>query len=204
MLHGYSDRIHHALAFTAKHHPGPVSRYDGHSCLIRASSVAIILARHGGDETTIVASVLKQLVDAVEFERLPSTRQAVADRFGEAVVEAVDAAAEPRFDPLGRERTWKATRFEYLDRLPLAPVRAVDIIAADELHRLGSALVSVRRLGVEYLESAGITHPEDTEWWMRSLLEVLRRHVRWRRTDVLVELARAADELGRRLRDAGF
>ena len=39
--HGYSDSIHHALAFCAKHHPGPVSRYDGHNPLLTTANVAV-------------------------------------------------------------------------------------------------------------------------------------------------------------------
>ncbi|MEZ4587901.1 MAG: HD domain-containing protein [Gemmatimonadales bacterium] len=204
MLHGYSDRIHHALAFTAKHHPGPVSRYDGHSCLIRASSVAVILARHGSDEATITASILKQLVDSCELDQLKRLHADIKRKFGETVAETVESASEPRYDPLGRERTWKAARFEYLARLQVASARAVDVVAADELHRLGAALVSVRRLGVEYLEAAGVPQPDDTRWWLGSLLEMLRRHVLWRRTDILAELARTADDLNGRLRESGY
>lgn len=203
MLHGYSDRIHHALAFTIKHYPGPVSRYDGQSCAIRASNVAIILARFGCDESTIAAGVLKQLVDAVPAERQRPVLSDIARKFGESIAGAVEAAAEPRFDVLGRERTWKASRFEYLARLAVATPRAVDVAVGDELHRLGSALVSVRRLGIEYLQTAGVPEPEDTRWWLSAFPDVLRAHPTWNREPVLTELRYLGTELYRALADVG-
>jgi hypothetical protein len=204
MLHGYSDRIHHALAFTAKHYPEPISRYDGHSCLIRASSIAVILARYGADEGAIVASILKQLMDACPQDRHASLMDDISTKFGAPVAGMVGAVAEPRFDVLGRTRTWKACRFEYLTRLSAASPRAVDVSVAHELHRLGAALVWVRRLGVEYLQSAGVPHPEETRWWCRALRDTLRAHPTWRRTAMLNEFERLADALGQRLAEVGL
>ena len=199
MLPGYSDRIHHALAFLAKHHPTRVSRYDGHSPLIRASSVAVILAGYGADEGTIVASILKQLVDASPYARQPSLAQDITAKFGAPVAAAVEAAVEPRFDVLGRQRTWKACRFEYLSRLAAASPRAVDLCVADELHLCGAALVEIRRLGIEYLQATGSPSKEDTVWWYRSLLETLDQHTTWRRQEMFQDFRRLADELAERL-----
>jgi (p)ppGpp synthase/HD superfamily hydrolase len=204
MLHGYSDRIHHALAFTVKHYPEPVSRYDGQSCLIRASSVAVILARYGADECSIVASILKQLVDACPPERHEKLLGDIGTKFGAPVAGTVAVVAEPRFDVLGRERTWKACRLEYLTRLSSATPRAVDVVVADELHRIGAALVSVRRLGVEYLQSAGVPHPEETRWWCAALGDALRSHATWRRPAMLNDFERLTDELGLRLGEVGL
>ncbi len=196
----YSDRIHHALAFTAKHYPERVSRYDGQSCLIRASNVAVILARYGADECTIVSSILKLLVDACPYARQASLAEELHRKFGGPVRETVQAAAEPRFDVLGRERTWKACRLEYLSRLLTAPPRAIDVCVADELHRLGTGIAAIRRLGVEYMDPSGVPSSDDTMWWHQSLLDALRSHARWRRLEMLSELHRMAADLAQRLR----
>ncbi|MFN0181952.1 MAG: HD domain-containing protein [Gemmatimonadales bacterium] len=197
----YSDRIHHALAFATKHHPERVSRHDGHSCLIRSSSVAIILARHGVDEHTIVASILKQLVDACPYAGQASLAERLTAKFGSLVTDVVWAAAEPRFDVIGRERTWKATRFEHLTRLAVGPPAAVDVCVAEELHRIGSALVSIRRLGVEYLEAVGVPTPADTLWWLDAFGDAVTGHSRWQRPALLAEFTRLSQELGARLRE---
>lgn len=198
----YSDRIHHALAFAAKHHPERVSRYDGHSSLIRTSSVAIILARHSVDEHTIVAGILKQLVDAAPYARQASLAETIGNKFGSMVGDLVRAAAAPRFDVIGRERTWKATRFEQLTRLAAAPGGAVDVCVAEELHRIGSALVSIRRLGVEYLEAIGVPTSDDTLWWLDSFQDTVVCHPRWQRPGLLSEFQRSARELANRVREA--
>lgn len=199
----YSDRIHHAFAFAAKHFPERVSRYDGQSCLIRSSSVAVVLARYGADESTIVAGILKQLVDASPYSRQVPLAQTIMGKFGPVVAFAVGEAADPRFDVRGRERTWKASRMEHLARLIDASETAVDLCVAEELHRVGSALTAVRRLGVEYLEGIGTPSPEDTVWWLNSLLGALRGHPSWRRTEMLSELDRLATELALRVGEAG-
>src|ERR1044072_6975351 len=152
--HGYSDSIHHALAFCAKHHPGRVSRYDGHNPLLTTphvaallsphhprdgppryaghnpllttATVAVILSRHQADDATIVAGVLKQLMDASPPDRRLALIQKITLRFRGLVAAAVGAATDPRFDPLGRERTWKASRFEALARLAASSARVAD------------------------------------------------------------------------------
>ena len=173
MISGYSDSIHHALAFCAKHHPGRVSRYDGHNPLLATASIAVILSRHQADDTTIVAAVLKQLIDAVPESALAPLHQSIAGRFGGLVAGAVEAAAEPRFDALGRERTWKATRFEALTRLADASPRVADIWMASEVHSCGVALTDIRRLGIEYARTATPAPPSDLVWWHTALLELL-------------------------------
>ncbi len=173
MINGYSDSIHHALAFCAKHHPVRVSRYDGHNPLLTTASVAVILCRHQTDDTTVVAGILKQLVDATPHATVPALHQNIARRFGGLIAGAAEAAAEPRFDPLGRERTWKATRFEALERIASASPRVADIWMASEIHTCGVALTDIRRLGVEYARTVTPAPPAELLWWHSALLEVL-------------------------------
>ncbi len=171
--HGYSDSIHHALAFCAKHHPGRVSRYDGHNPLLGTANVAIILSRHGAEDTTIVAAILKQLVDVSPLDRVTPLHASIAARFGGLVAAAVEAAGTPRFDPAGRERTWKVARLEVLARLTTASARVADIWMATEIHACGIALTDIRRLGAEYARSVSPAPPEDLLWWHRAVIEVL-------------------------------
>jgi hypothetical protein len=170
---GFSDALHHALAFCAKHHPGPVSRYDGHNPLLGTANIAIILSRHGADDPTIIAAVLKQLVDASPLERIAPLQRSIALRFGGLVAGAVEASMEPRFDPAGRERPWKVARFEVLSRLAAGSLRVAQIWMATEIHSCGLALTDIRRLGVEYARSVAPAPPEELLWWHRAMLEVL-------------------------------
>ena len=194
--HGYSDSIHHALAFCAKHHPGPVSRYDGHNPLLTTANVAVILSRHQADDTTIVAGVLKQLLDACPPARLGTLQQSITSRFGGLVAATLEAAIDPRFDPLGRERTWKASRFESLARLTGASSRVAEIWMATEIHVCGRALTDIRRLGVEYARSVAPAPPEDLLWWHRAMLEVLEGRGADCRASLLAELRQLSSEVG--------
>ena len=198
----YSDRVHHALAFAAKHFPERVSRYDDQSCLIRTSSVAVILARYQADESTIVAGVLKQLVDASPYGAQPTLARQIIGKFGPVVAFAVEAAAEPRFDVMGRERSWKAARMEYLARIIDAAPIAVDVCVGEELHRVGAALTAIRRLGIEYLEGISTPTPADIVWWLEALVGALGTHPAWERLEMLSELDRLAKELAARVRES--
>ena len=193
--HGYSDSIHHALAFCAKHHPGPVSRYDGHNPLLTTANVAVILSRHQADDATIVAGILKQLLDASPQSRRATLTQSITSRFGGLVAAAVEAATEPRFDPLGRERTWKASRSEALARLASASPRVAEIWIATEIHTCGRALTDIRRLGVEYVRSAAPAPAEELLWWHRALLEVLDNRSGECRPTLLAELHQLSREV---------
>jgi hypothetical protein len=187
-MHGFSDSIHHALAFCAKHHPGPVSRHDAHNPLLSTSNVAIILARHQADDTTIVAGILKQLVDAGPPGRAQVLQQSIARRFGGLVAAAVEAAAEPRHDPSGRERTWRAARVEALGSLASGSSRVCDIWMATEIHVAGMALTDIRRLGVEYARSVAPAPPRDLLWWHEALVDLLLRRRGEVRPSLLDEL----------------
>ena len=195
-MHGYSDSIHHALAFCAKHHPGPISRYDGHNPLLSTANIAVILSRHQADDTTIVAGVLKQLADASPVDHLAALHHNIALRFGGMVAAAVEAATEPRFDPLGRERTWKACRFETLARLITASPRVTEIWVATEIHGCGRALTAIRRLGVEYARSVAPAPPEDLLWWHRAMLEILDGRGSDLRATMVSELRQLSQEVG--------
>lgn len=185
---GFSDSIHHALAFSAKHHPGPVSRYDGHNPLLGTANIAIILSRHDTDDTTIVAGILKQLLDACSQDRIATLQTSIAVRFGGLVAAAVDASLEPRFDPAGRIRPWKVARFEVLSRLATCSLRVAQIWVATEIHGCGLALRDIRRLGAEYARSVSPAPPEDLLWWYRAMLEILDSRAGEFRGTLLVEL----------------
>jgi len=192
---GFSDSIHHALAFSAKHHPGRVSRYDGHNPLLGTANIAIILSRHDSDDTTIVAGILKQLLDACSQERIATLQTSIAGRFGGLVAAAVEASLEPRFGPGGRIRPWKVSRFEVLSRLATCSARVAQIWMATEIHGCGLALTDIRRLGAEYARSVAPAPPEELLWWYRAMLEVLDFRAGEFRGSLLTELRELSQQV---------
>jgi len=190
-MHGYSDRISHAFAFAAK--------YYG---TLAPANVAIILARSGCDQLTIVAGILHHVLEESPPEKWPVLEHKITDKFGPVVLAVARDALEPKFDRRGVERSWQSCKADYLTQLAAAEPRALDICAADELYCCGTTITALRRLGVEYLRTVSRAGSEQTIWWYRSMLEVLEARREWPRTEMLSELRVMSADLVRSLRES--
>ncbi|MDQ3138069.1 MAG: HD domain-containing protein, partial [Gemmatimonadota bacterium] len=187
-MQGYSDRINHAFAFAAKHYNALAPAGGGMEYLAHPANVAIILARHGCEQVTIVAGILHHVLEESPPDRWPVLEQKIGEKFGSVALAVARDALEPKFDWRGGERAWQSCKQEYLTQLATAEPRALDIIAAEELHACGSTMTAVRRLGVEYIRTVSRAGSEQTIWWYRSLLEILTARGDWPRRDMLAEL----------------
>ena len=97
---GYSDSINHAFAFATKHHDQETRKGTRLPYLISAPNVALILARYGQDDETIVSAIV---VDAVEdFVRDGYTPEMlssrIAEKFGTGVQTVALSIVERRSD----------------------------------------------------------------------------------------------------------
>ena len=199
-MHGYSDRINHALAFAAKYHGAVAPAGAGMDYLAHPANVAIILARYGCEQVTIVGGLLHHVLEETGPARRPALERKIADKFGPVALAIALDAVEPKYDRRGGERPWQSCKQEYLGQLAAAEPRALDICVADELHACGSTITALRRLGVEYLRTLSRAGSEQTVWWYRSLLEVLESRADWPRREMLSELRVMSTDLVRGLR----
>jgi (p)ppGpp synthase/HD superfamily hydrolase len=196
-MHAYSDRINHAFAFAAKHHRGPGSASPG--SLGHPANVAVILARYGCDQPTLVAAILHHVLEDAAQHRREMLEQKVGDKFGSVVLAIATDACEPKYTSRGEERPWRACKHDFLAHLAVAEPRALDIITADEIHRCGSTIAALRRLGAEYLAAVSQATSEETIWWYRSMTEVLASRPDWPQRAMLDELRSLAADLVRSL-----
>ena len=97
-MHGYSDRIHHALTYLAKHYHPRAPTQAPLPFVAHPSNVALILARHGADETTIVASILHHLLEIAPATERPGVEAKLRDKFGPVVIGVACDAAAARVD----------------------------------------------------------------------------------------------------------
>ena len=201
-MHGYSDGINHALAFAAKHHGAMAPAGAGMDYLAHPANVAIILSRYSCEQVTIVAGILHHVLEESPPDRWPVLEQKIGEKFGSVVLAVAKDAIEPKFDRRGGERSWQPCKQEYLTQLATAEPRALDIIAADELHSCGSTMTALRRLGVEYLRTVSRAGSEQTIWWYRSLLEILTARADWPRREMLSELRLMSSDMVRSLRQS--
>jgi (p)ppGpp synthase/HD superfamily hydrolase len=200
-MHGYSDRINHAFAFAAKYYGAVAPAGSGMDYLAHPANVAIILARYGCEQVTIVAGILHHVLEEAPPHRWPLLEQKITEKFGPVVLAVAKDAVEPKFDSRGGERPWRACKQEYLSQLATAEPRALDICIADEIHACGSITTALRRLGVEYLRTVSRAGADQTIWWYRSMLEVVSAREDWPRRAMLNELRLMSADLVRGLRE---
>ena len=177
MIRGYSDRINHALAFAAKHHDRQVRKGTRLPYLTHPANVAIILARYGQDELTVVSGILHDVVeDCVSdgYTRDMLT-QRIGDKFGPEALDTILAVTHRQTDEEGVELSSEERKDDYLARLAAAPPRARWVCAADKIHNGSSILADLNR-----------TMDPDTVWsrfnagrtgtvrWYRRVYERLR------------------------------
>ena len=173
---GYSDPINHAFAFAAKHHDQQVRKGTRYPYLTAAPNLAVILARYGQDDPTLVAGILHDVVedcvrDGYSAEML---NRRVGDKFGEEVLSTVLAVIERRFDDEGIELSHLERKDDLLDRLASADDRARWIAAADHLQSGGTLLADLRRTDFpEAVWSRFTSGREATIAWYRRMYDRL-------------------------------
>jgi hypothetical protein len=199
-MHGYSDRINHALAFAAKYYGAEAPVGAGMDYLAHPANVAIILARYGCEQVTIVGGIVHHVLEEAASNRRPTLEQKIGEKFGPVALAIARDALEPKYDRRGAERPWQSCKQDFLSQLAEAEPRALDVCAADELHVCGSTITALRRLGPEYLRTLSRAGSEQTIWWYRSLLEVLDARADWPRREMLSELRVLSTDLVRSLR----
>jgi hypothetical protein len=147
MTTGYSDRINHALAFSAKHHDRQVRKGTRLPYLTQPANVAIILTRYGQADSTVVAGILHDVVE--DCVREAYTRemleQRIGDKFGVDVLDTVLAVTHRRIDDDGIELSADERRDDYLERLASSDDPARWVCAAYMLHSTSTILADLRR-----------------------------------------------------------
>lgn len=200
MTWAFSDRVHHAFAFAAKHYVPRAPAAGSADFIAHPGNLAVILSRYGADQPTVVAGILHLVLEEAAPERYEVLEQKIGEKFGPVVLAIARDAAEARYDARGNERPWRTCKLDHLAHLAVAEPRALDICVADEIHVSGLCLTAVRRLGAEYVRAVSSATSEQTIWWYRSMLEALERRQDWRRADMLEELRVLTTDVVRALR----
>lgn len=194
-MNGYSDRVHHAFTYAAKHYAPRAPAHAPLPFLALPSNVALILARHGADETTLVASILHHLIEVARPSERAEVEHRIGERFGSVILGIACDAATPRLAESGEPHGWRNRKREMLRQLITMEPRALDIRCADEIHECGSSIATVQRLGPEYLEVHGFDAPREVVAWYDDLSEALDRRIDWPSDPMRDELRRLAVRL---------
>ncbi len=195
-MHGYSDRINHALAFAAKHHAPRAPLAGGMPFVAHPANVAIILARHGADETTLVAGILHHVLEVCAAEERAELARKIGEKFGPVVLGVADDAVEASVDARGDRLAWAQRKRLLLAALATMEPRALDICCADEIHQCGTAIALVERLGAEYLLPHGFASAPLLLTWYGDLDDALARRDDWPGRALRQELGALRQRLG--------
>jgi (p)ppGpp synthase/HD superfamily hydrolase len=144
---GYSDRINHALAFAAKHHDRQVRKGTQLPYITHPANVAIILARYGQPDDTVVAGILHDVVEDCVRENW--TQEMLEERIGEKftadVLDTVLMVTHRKLDDDGNEMDKQERNVDYLTRLARANDSARWVCTADKIHNASTILADLRR-----------------------------------------------------------
>lgn len=176
-MNGYADRINHAFAFAAKHHDQQVRKGTSLPYRTHPADVAVILARYGCDEDTIVAGVLHDVVgDCVrDGWTRDMLEERIGSKFGRDLLATVLAVSERRIDDDGVELSYDDRKSDYLDRLSQASPQALWVCAADKVHNANSILSDLRRTSFpETVWGRFAVGREGTVRWYRRVSDRLR------------------------------
>jgi len=197
---GYSDRIGHAIAFAAKHAVASIGRGAGAAnTLIAPANIAVILARHSVDETTIVAGILAALLQNQPLTLRSELEGKIPEKFGEEACRAACGSLEPRYESRGKDRTWDARKMDQLAELAQADRRTLEVCAARQIFLCGSVLTDLRRLGPEYLTAYAPGGAPMLLGWFRDVVIALERHPIGPRPSLLAELRELSTRFGTEL-----
>jgi hypothetical protein len=186
MMFGYSDRINHALTFVAKHHAVGARGVTALPSAAAPANIAVILARHAADETTLVAGILHHLLEAASTS--DDLAPKIGAKFGPVVLGVARDAAAPAAE-------WRQRKRAILTAVVTMEPRALDIRCAAEIHECGSAIALVERLGPEYLEIHGLATPHETAAWYGDAAQAFGRRSDWPARALRSELVTLANRL---------
>ena len=173
---GYSDRINHALAYAAKYHDQQVRKGLRAPYFTQPANVGLILARYGRDDETVIAGILRDVVEDCVRDGVSATGlQRVAEKFGTALVDTLRAVTQRRLDDDGVELSTDERRDDLLARLAAADERGRWVTAANALHDVGTLLADLARTDFPETVWGRATGGRDaTLHWYRRLVERLR------------------------------
>jgi len=193
---GYSDRIHHALAFAAKHNDRQIHKGARQPYRTHAANVAIILTRYDRDDDTIIAGILQDVVADWVAERYSNEMldQRIGEKFGRDLLASIVSVTLRQVDQAGVDLSHDESRADLLNRLQVADDRARWVVAADALNAVGATLANLRRtIDADSVWSQLPLGPEGTTKWYRSLCD--RLGVVGFNEPIVAELSRGVDEL---------
>ena len=173
MAYRPADREHQRLAsatyLAALAHDGQFRKDERVPYLVHPLRVGEILAHAGAEDDVIIAGVLHDVLEDGCLDERGKPRvdeEEIRQELGASVLELVRAASEP-----DKEASWEERKQHTIDSLSAASLQVLQVVCADKLDNVSSAIEDERRLGSVFWYRFNRPR-EDQRWYYQSLLTV--------------------------------
>jgi (p)ppGpp synthase/HD superfamily hydrolase len=148
--------------------------------MAHVTTVAMTVARSGWSEEAIAAAFLHDALEDADRWKRDMSRDVLASRVGETVVQIVEAVSEPQRDAEGNRLLWRVRKESYLASLSAGPVEAAAVALADKLHNAYSIASSIEA-GVDVFTSAPgrqalSAGPDAQLWFLNAAVAATEHH----------------------------
>lgn len=174
----FSPKLEGALQWASLRHAGQTRKASEVPYFTHLAHVALILAREGDDDETLIAALLHDVIEDTtrNLDERRDLEVEIERRFGPEVRSCVAALTEPKRDGKGRLLPWLERKQAYLHQLERAPQRALRVSAADKLHNLETLLETLAAEGASVWERFR-GGPVESRWFYGAVLDLLARRL---------------------------
>ena len=184
----FTARTERAIALAVQAHQDQVRKGDGETpYIVHPVTVALILSRYTGDEDTIIAGLLHDVLEDTDLGEA-----AVAREFGERVLGMVRDVTEPDLPGL----SWDTRKMRYLRTLERAPRGSLLIACADKIANLLSMIAAHASQGDTIWERFHATPAQKLAFYRQVHASV---RAAWPTCPLLREYANRLEEAERKL-----
>lgn len=171
-----TDRFGAALAFALERHREQARKGTKIPYMSHLLQVCGLVLEAGGDEDQAIAALLHDSIEDAPEGEAGSVRSRIRARFGERVLELVEACTDTDVKP---KPPWQKRKEDYLAHLPDVHPDALLVSAADKLHNATSILHDLQHLHDQHedpdrLWSRFNASRDQTLWYYRELVNAYR------------------------------
>ena len=136
-------------------------------------SVSALVVENGGDENQAIAGLLHDAIEdqAISYGGADKLRKEIKKRFGERVLEIVNACTDAESIP---KPPWRERKKAYIDSIAREPEYVRLVSLADKVHNARAILSDYRVYGESVWERF-VGKKEGSLWYYRSLADVFSR-----------------------------
>jgi (p)ppGpp synthase/HD superfamily hydrolase len=161
-----SQRFVQALTYTFHLHQHQFRKGSSVPYFSHLMSVSALVLEDGGDEDAAIAALLH---DAIEDQGGNAIRNEIQQRFGDRVLQMVEACTESDETP---KPSWKQRKLRAIAQLHHAEPATQRVIIADKLHNLRCIWADWQRCG-DRVWARFNASPSDILWFYRACVEAV-------------------------------